>query len=270
MPLDFLEHPDYMRPIRDDNRAEYFLIEFHRSFKNTNEAVVRNLMTACLDDESLLKIFPNIGSFTKLAPEQLYTATVLYHTPNELVEFLCDGKLSPEMIVEWANTLRMPYRFDLMMPTRMEFVVKNLLTHKNSFLKKVYLAADTFTMEMQEYLVHFFGAQLIDEKRVVPLEGNMVDCMSEIAEVTTVFLSNFGDFETLIDRSPGALKNRMFIISEGYDNMEPLEGENPDGDTKYQFKGLKLFDELRKKRVAEVGYAFPHCINLNQERTEPK
>ena len=270
MPFD-ASHPDYMRPIRDANREEYFLVEFHRTLKNTNYSIVRNLIQLCADDEELRSIFPKLNHFASIEdPNKLYHATVLYNRPEELIRFLSGDQLPPEMCNQFATTLMKHLGLETLHTTRLEYVIHELLQQK--FLQKVYIFADKFTTEMQSYLVHTFGGSYFSENRICLVEGNFYDCITAIPEVTSVFISNFADLEYAYDLSPECIRGKMIVISDGYDNLEPLEmGSGPDAPKKERdqpshkmtYRGLDLFAKWKKSKIAEAGYSYPYCIDAS-------
>ena len=268
-------NPDFMRPIRDANREEYFLVEFHRTLKNTNMALLRNMIMAGARDPDFLKIFPNLYYFARMTSnDDLYNATVMYNRPDELVRFLSKDRLSADLCLAYAKEYMEPLQLERLHNTRLEYVILQLL--EKEFLRKVYIFADKFTIDMQGYLVRVFGSEALDSKRIVPIEGYFYDCITEIPEVTTAFISNFDDLEQALALSPGCINGKMIIISDGYDNLEPIESstladpnKKEDGEPphKLQYKGLELFAKWNKEKRAEVGYAYPYCIETPNEGT---
>ena len=81
-----IDYPDYLRPISDDNRDEYILVEFHRTFINTNMSLLQNLFEAYLKDKLLLSILPGIADFAALDPNKMYDATVMFNHPAQMIK----------------------------------------------------------------------------------------------------------------------------------------------------------------------------------------
>lgn len=262
MPIYDLSNPDYLRPIRDNNREEIFLVEFHRVFKNTNMSLIRNLAVEASNDIEIMKLFPNLVFFARLqGNDERYAASVLYNKPEDLVQYLSNNQLSIELCQEFAHRFGQPYNFQYLHHTRLEIVIRNLLEH--AFLKKVYFFADTFTKEMQSFIIQTY-ADYFREHKIELLEGKYTECMTEVPGITTAFISNFEDFKEVYDHSPEYIYGRMIVIADGYDNLEPRKVTNPnDMEPKMQYKGLELFDKLNREKKAEISYMFPHAIETN-------
>ena len=262
-------YPDFLRPIGDDNRDEYLLIEFHRTYKNTNFSLMRNIMKRITEDQELFHILPNIVTFARLPDNNArYDATVLYNLPEEFVKFLSKDQLSDGMCEQIVETFLHPLLLDNLHTTRLEFAISQLVAH--AFIKEIYFFADKFTTEMQGYLVHVFGPERFKEK-VRLVEGSMADCLIELPQVTTAFVSNASEVVELYQSHPDALNRRMIVISDGYDNYEALDEEAAKKDPDHlhiNYKYLDLFQKLHKARIADISYAFPFCIESNTERKE--
>ena len=112
-------NPDFMRPIRDANREEYFLVEFHRTLKNTNMALLRNMIMAGAKDPDFLKIFPNLYYFARMTSnDDLYNATVMYNRPDELVRFLAKDRISADLCLAYAQEYMEPLQLERLHNTR--------------------------------------------------------------------------------------------------------------------------------------------------------
>lgn len=262
-------YPDFLRPIGDDNRDERLLIEFHRTYKNTNFSLMRNIMKRITEDHELFQILPNIVTFARLPDNNArYDATVLYNHPEDLVFFLSKERLSMDMCKQYANAFLYPLLLENLHATRLEFAISQLASH--AFIKEIYFFADKFTTEMQGYLVHAFGPDIFKEK-IRLIEGPMKDCFIEIPQITTAFVSNASEVIELYHEHPEALYKKMIVISDGYDNYEELDEETAKKDPSHlriNYKYLDLFQSLHKARQAEISYAFPFCIESNTERKE--
>lgn len=250
---------DYLRPIRDDNRDEYIMLPFHRVLKNTNLALVRNLMNRMKKDADLVNIFPNVKHFAQLnTATDIYNATVVYNHPEDLIFFLSGDRLTKETCKEFVRQFLNPLRLDLLHNTNVEYSIKSLMEHK--FVKRLYIVAPKFTDEMQGYLVNFFDSKDFDTNRICLIEGNMVESVSEFPEVTTLFLSDFADFKTIYDHTPERVSGKLIAIAEGYDNMEPDPTLGTKKQPKMANKGIDLFIKLHNERKAEVSYFFPFAM----------
>lgn len=248
----YYDYADFLRPIRENNRDEYILVEFHRTLKNTNMSLLRNLFLRSKDDPEILELFPNLVTYAKLSIDERYDATVQFNYPDELVFNLSKEKLSPELCRKYVEAFIEPYHFEYLHATRMEAILRNLLGQ--AFVKKVYVFADKFTTEMKAYMAETFKDVGLGT-RVVAIEGGFVDCMLSMPEITTVFMSNTSDFTQLYEFNPEAINGKFFIISDGYDNLEPCDdGEN------FQYAKMKLFDSLNREKKAVVAYGYPHAI----------
>ena len=262
-------YPDFLRPIGDDNRDEYLLIEFHRTYKNTNFSLMRNIMKRVTEDQDLYHILPNIVTFASLLyNNSRYDATVLYNHPEDLIRFLSKNQLSPEMCKRYADAFMHPLILEHLHTTRLEFAISQLVSHP--FIKEIYFFADKFTTEMQGYLVRAFGPQRFQEK-IRLVEGSMQECMIELPQITTAFVSNASEVVSLYQEHPEALHKRMIVISDGYDNYDAVDDEaskkDPDA-LHINYKYLDIFQKLHKARQSEISYAFPFCIESNMERKE--
>lgn len=262
-------YPDFMRPIGDDNRDEYLLVEFRRTFKNTNFSLLRNLMKRSTEDPEILKLFPKLILFAKMPDNNVrYDATVLYNTPEELIYFLSGDQLSPEICHSFVEAFQNPLHLETLHQTRLEFAIGQLALHP--FIKEIYFFADNFTTEMQEYLVKSFGAKVFREK-IRLVEGPIMDCFFDLPKITTAFISNVIDLISIYEVKPESLYGKLIVISEGYDNFEPLDEEaikkDPDG-IKITYKYLDLFQKLHRERKADVSYAYPFCIESTIPRKD--
>ena len=252
--------PDYLRPIRSGNRDEYFLIEFHRVFKNTNMSILRNMLERSQDDEEILQLFPNLIEYAKMPIDALYNVTVMYNHPEQFVFNLSKETLSMDMCRSFVEVFREPYHFEYLHTTRMEAILRNLI--EQQFVKKVYLIADRFTTEMKSYLSSTIEPKYLGTK-VSAIEGNLIDAFDSIPELTTVFMSDSCDFETLYQYNSELVKNKFFVIYDGYDNLEPVDPNDPQ--SRMQYAKTELINRLAKDRICEVAYAYPFCIDKETE-----
>jgi hypothetical protein len=257
------QQPDFLRPIGTKNRDEYILVEFHRVLKNTNMSLLYNLMKRSQQDPSLLEIFPSLGSYAHLSLDNLYNATVLYNYPFELVQNLCRGQLSVDMCVEYAEAYATPYLFDKLHRTRIEVILKHLLEQK--FVKQIFIFAPSYNDEMKAYFAQNWGSVGVPS-RVLPIMGNLQDCLLTYREITTVFMSNITDLVQVEQFFPELLKQKMFVIMEGYDNFEV---DKESGTMTHSYTDMAK--RLDKEEIASIGYAYPHCIPKEpQTSTEAK
>lgn len=248
----FYNSPDFLRPIRDNNRNEYILVQFHRVLKNTNMSILKNAFDATLKDHDLLELFPNLANYAKMNIDDQYTNTVLFNYPWELVFNLSEEKLSHEMCQQFAKQFQEPYDFSKLHETRMEGVLRNLLSH--DFVKEIYIFADNFTKEMKDYIFKLFGSKGLG-KRVIPINGTFQECLLALPQITTIFMSNASDFFELHQFYPEEVNQRFFIISDGYDNFQ----QTKDGKS-FEYRGLSLFKTLDHERKCTVAYSYPYCI----------
>ena len=255
-----LGNPDFLRPIRENNREEIFLIEFHRVYKNTNMSIFRNLIKEAKKDMEMLDIFPHLLTVSKLdGPTSRYLATVLYNRPEKLVQYLSDDRLVWETASLYVEQFSRPYDLSQLHNTRMEFVVRELL-QESPFLRKIYFVAPHFDREMQEYLVLSLGKANFDSRKIQLVEGTVPDCVSAFPEITSMFISNFSDFEEIYDHTPDALNGKMVVIADGYENMEIKPGTEEDKEPEMVYRGLDIFEKLHKEKRAECTYMFPYPI----------
>ena len=246
-----ITNPDFLRPIRDDNRDEYILVEFHRVLVNTNMALLRNLFQASLKDKSLLELLPNLGAFAKLNLDQMYDATVLYNYPNEFVEELSMNRFSSEIADKYVEKFQEPYHFEQLHRSRLSFILHELLDH--AFVKNLYIMAPHYTDEMKRYINEIFDGKGVGS-RILLVEGNLQDSLSELSQITTVFMSNVSDLIQAESFTPGVINGKMFLIADGYANFEIDER----GELQYQY--VKLFEEWKREKRCMVDYMYPSCI----------
>lgn len=249
--------PDFLRPIRDANREEYILVEFHRVLKNTNMSLVYNLISAAATDEEIISLLPGLAEYTKKSLDELYDMTVLFNYPHEMVKTMSNDQLSVEMCEQYASYFATPYNMQMLHTTRMEGVLRSLL--KTKFVKKLFIFAPEFNDEMKMYIARMFYDQQIGSK-VICLEGTYEECMLEHPEITTVFQSNVTDLLSLAQFHPGCVKNKFFVVAEGYFNVEPSE----DG-KRAIYIDLKSLTKLVKEKTCEIAFAYPFCIPKNPE-----
>lgn len=251
-----VNNPDYLRPIRAANRDEYILIEFHRVFKNTNMSILRNMLVRSQEDDEILKLFPNLVEYAKMPVDNVYNATVMFNHPEQFVYNLSKETLPMDLCRSYVEVFREPYHFEYLHTTRVEAVLRNLLSQQ--FVKKVYILADTFTTEMKAYLSSAIEPEYLGTK-VVAIEGNLMDAFDSIPEITTVFMSDACDFETLYQYNPDHVKGKFFVIYDGYDNLEQIDPNDPQ--SRVQYAKTDLIAQLAKDRICEVAYAYPFCID---------
>lgn len=248
----FYNSPDFLRPIRDNNRSEYILVQFHRTLKNTNMSLLKNLFEATLKHRDLLSLFPNLANYAKMTLDDQYTQTVMYNYPWELVYNFSNETLSSEMCQQYAELFQEPYGFQYLHETRMEGVLRHLL--EQDFVKEIYIFADKFTSEMKAYITHLFNGKGIGS-RVIPIEGTFQECLLALPQITTIFMSNSSDFFELNQFYPKEVLNRFFIITDGFDNFQPTK----DGKS-FEYRGMRLFDQLDHEKKCTVAYSYPYCI----------
>lgn len=249
----YYDYADILRPLHEDNRDEYILVEFHRTLKNTNMSLLRNLFVRADEDPEILNLLPNLAQYATMSTDERYDATVQFNRPRDLIFNLSGEKLSEELCESYANAFMEPYKFEYLHNTRMELILHNLL--KSNFVKKVYVFADKFTNEMKQYFALNFMGQGVDT-RVVALEGDLEDCLLTMQEITTVFISNFSDLDQIYKSHPDAIKGKFIIISDGYSNLVPVENTTD----QFQYAGAELFIKLHREKFADITYSYPHAI----------
>lgn len=259
---------DYMRPIRDDNREEILLVEFHRVLKNTNFSVWRNLLHAATRDPELSSIFPNITSFSSLKTvDEMCLATSLYNTRSDFLYFLSGEKLSMDLCNIYGDIFLFPLHLFDLPKTKLEFVLHELSDH--NFVKGIYFFAPQFTREMKDYMATTFGVKGFSSGKLHLLEGSLEECMESIPNATTMFISNYSDWEQIYRKDAHAFDGKMVLIADGYSNIEPqIITDKPD----ILYKGMKTFMQLYNEKRAEISYMFPEFIPVDhnsQERKEP-
>ena len=104
----FYNSPDFLRPIRDNNRNEYILVQFHRVLKNTNMSILKNAFDATLKDRDLLELFPNLANYAKMNIDDQYTNTVLFNYPWELVFNLSEESYLMKCASNLQNSFKSP------------------------------------------------------------------------------------------------------------------------------------------------------------------
>lgn len=261
-----LLNPDFNRPMSDDNRDEYILVDFHRALKNTNMCILKNLFKAAIDDPEIVKIFPQLMKTTSLSIDQQYDFTAIY-SPIGLLRVLSNGKLSDSMLESYAETLMEPMELEYLHTTRIQLIMREFLQH--NFTKKIYIRADKWTNEMSLYVYEMFK-DVKGNDRIVAVEGSLKDCLADYF-VTTAFISDSESLHQVIVDEPDLVKGRMFIIIDGMMNLESENAE--EGKTDYKY--LKEFESLQEKKIAAIGFVYPHClpkgprpVNHIQEETE--
>ena len=249
--------PDFLRPIRDANRDEHILVEFHRVLKNTNMSLVYNLISAAVEDETIIQFLPGLADYTKKSLDELYDMTVLYNYPHEMIRTMSRDKLSVELCTQYANAFATPYNMQMLHTTRMEGVIRNLL--KTNFVKTLYIFAPHFNEEMKMYIARMFYDQQIGVK-VICLEGNYEECLLDHPEITTVFQSNISDLVSFAQFYPDSIQKRFFVIADGYFNVEPTKvGKGA------IYINLDFLSKLIKNKVCEIAFAYPHSIPKNPD-----
>ena len=249
-----------MRPIRSANRDEVFLIEFFRVYKNTNMSIVRNIAKRAMEDQDTLSIFPNFQSIMGLhSNEERYAATVLYNKPEDFMTFLLGDSKDQDLIQRCLDIFQEPYDLFQLHNTRLEFAVRNLMEN-SSFLRKVYFVADKFSKEVQQYLIITLGAASFEKKRVQLIEGPITECFSAFPDITTTFISNFSDFQSVYQHSPECLNGKLIVIADGYDNFE-IQGDKKED---IRYKGMDIFEKLHNEKKAEGSYMFPYAIETEK------
>lgn len=258
MPIDY---PDYLRPISDDNRDEYILVEFHRTFINTNMSLLQNLFEVVLKDKSLISILPGIADFAALDPNKMYDATVMFNHPAQMIKEMSQDRLSDEICNLYAEQFMEPYHFSNLHYTRLEFMIHEMLEHK--FVKTIFLFAPSWNDEMKAYLQNIFRGQGLGT-RVLLVAGNFEDCISELPQITTIFMSNVQDLLKVYEKDPNLLNGKYILISDGYENMEPSKTD-PSNVT---YIGLDLFEKLQKERKCMITYIYPSSIEKTIHKPE--
>lgn len=243
---------DFLRPIRESNRDEYILVEFHRVLKNTNMSLMVNIMRAAIKDPQLIEVLPKLEVYSKMDLDDLYTSTVQFNSTTDLIFNLSGEMFDADLCNGYAENFQEPYRFDELHRTRMEGILRHLLTAK--FVKQLIIFAPSFNEEMKRYIAMEYGDVGIGT-RVIPVEGFLIDCLQTYPQITTAFISDMGDLEIADRFYPSLLQNRMFVVSDGYGNLEP----SPKGDS-VVYKGEKMMKRLRDEKVCQIFYAYPYCI----------
>lgn len=246
-------YTDFLRPIRDDNRDEYFLVDFHRVLVNTNMSLVLNLFERALQDHSIIELFPTLHSYSKLDVNQLYDTTVLYNYPHELIQNLSADRISADLAVAFRDQFMEPYHFDKLHYTRVGFILHEVLQH--SFLKKIYLRAPKFTGEMVSYLRNIFGSSEVGS-RIVLIEGNLHDSLTDLPQITTVFMSNTSDLIDAYQIDEKLIEGKLFVIMDGYDNFIP----DPSDNQKFIYAYTDFFERWKAERRCIATYVYPAAI----------
>lgn len=241
-------NPDFNTPLSDNNRDEYILVDFHRALKNTNMCILKNLFKAAIDDPNIMKIFPELIKLSKMTLDQQYDAVAIFSHVG-LINVLAHGKLTLEMCQNYAEAMLEPMELEYLHTTRVEMVLAEFLKH--GFTKKVYIRADKWTKEMTSYVSMCFGGY---GDRVFAIEGSLLDCQRDYL-ITTAFVSNADEVHEIITEKPELIQGRMYVIMDGVMNLEFPEG-NTDGVYKY----MDEFKSLHDKKIAAVGYMYPHCM----------
>lgn len=248
---------DFLRPIKDANRDEYILVEFHRVLKNTNLSLLMNLMKHALVDEDMHTIFPNIAVYSKKDIDQLYHASVMFNHPEDMIFALSNEMLPSITCAAFASQFAQPYHFDNSHTTRLEGVLRQLLTTK--FVKNIFVFADTFTDEMKRYMALEYGPLGLGD-RVIPLEGNFTDCMLQYPQITTVFMSDIDVLFDFYSFYPDRLSKKYIVITDGYGNIEPNANIDDKQNSGVSYRHNDFIIDMHKKKICEIMMAYPYCI----------
>lgn len=246
-----LLNPDFNRPMSNDNRDEYILVDFHRALKNTNMCILKNLFKAAIDDPEIVKIFPQLMNATSLSIDQQYDFTAIY-SPIGLLRVLSNGKLSDTTLQSYVENLMEPMELEYLHTTRIQMILREFLQH--DFTKKIYIRADNWTNEMSLYVYEMFK-DMKGNDRITAVEGSLEDCLRDYF-ITTAFISDSDSLHQVIVNEPDLVKGRMFIIIDGMMNLESENAE--EGKTDYKY--LKEFESFQEKKIAAVGFVYPHCL----------
>lgn len=241
--------PDFLHPLGDDNRDEVILIEFHRVLKNTNMAILRNLYYAIIDNFDLTKVFPNAVTYMKLGLDAKYDTTVLF-TGEDFIYNLSGEKLNRDFCSDYVRLLRDPLLIPSLHVTRVESMLREFLKHE--FVKKVYIVADKFTNEMEQFMRETFQSLL--DSRLFCVEGDIQSALTDL-DVTTAFISDSEDVHQIVTKNRDSLKDKMILVMDGYHNVYLDDKKD------LQYKYMEEFVKLGEDKIANVGYIYPHCIS---------
>ena len=246
-------NPDLLYPMNDNNRDEVILIQFDRSYKNLNMSILRNLFQMTADDPSLYKIFPNLKEYLDMDNDMRYNTTVLFNH-IDFVHNLSNEKLSKDICQMYVDQLLYPLKLDTLHSTRMESMIREFLKH--DFVKKIYIQADKFTREIDDFLAITYR-DLIN-KRVYGVEGTIIEAISDPEfGVTTAFVSDADDIHYIVQTDKSALHDKMILIMDGYQNIE-IDGDPKNNKIVYKYQ--KEFIQLGEERIANIAYMYPHCV----------
>lgn len=249
-----MRNPDFLRPIGDGNRDEVMVVPFHRILKNTNMSLLLNILEALSADPDLMPLFPGIAAYTKLSVDDMYNATVLYNSKRDLVHELSHGLLSLHRSQDFANAFSEPYNLQNLHLTRLELVLKRLLTA--SFIKEIYFVADKMTTEMIQYLGYIFTPEDLN-KRVFAIQCDYLELLQEKPEITTIFLDSSKDFFRIYAVDKNLLQDKYVVIGESYFDIE----SDPSGKKgAVKLAHLKVFKELKEQKICVASYMYPQCL----------
>ena len=249
---------ELLRPIGRDNRPETVIIPFHRFIKNTNYAILRNLMAtlpkdaSTWEDDATMKLFPQLKNWLMVSRADNFRASNLFNLPEMMLRHLSNDTLDASMACVFKQRFGENLHLHELHYTRLEMALIQLLTAK--FMKDLYIYADTITTEMEEYLVSVFireAKRVKSDCTVHLIEGEALDTIVKYHEATTIFLNDSSEFFALKEYDPKLIENRYFLIGQGVADMLYLTDKE-----QYYLQHTAEFSALRASHVCEVTYMY--------------
>lgn len=266
--MNFVPHADFLHPIGTKNRDEALLIPFHRCFKNTNMSVIINLADRMAEDYDILKLFPGLMEIVDSTALQMYQYSVMFTEPHLMLHDLSKGALSVDTAIAFAEEFLKPLHIERLHKTRIEAMINQLI--KQPFIKKLYIQADSVTMEIANYvmeeILHYI--QVSRSKCELHLvEGAFMEIYHDTPDLTTIFLNSSYQFDEIVETfGDDNLRGKCFIIM---DNRFDYEADHTIGkDPVMRHRNTEKFKSYLKREICAVSYMYPYPFATKEEPKE--
>lgn len=268
----FVPHADFLHPIGTQNRDEVLLIPFHRALKNTNMSVIINLTERMANEPDIQKIFPGLIKFLESNALDMYAYSVMFPQPHLMLQELSEGALSVDTAIQFAEEFMRPLHLDRLHKTRLELMVNQLTQQK--FIKKLYIQADTVTMEIADYI----GREIVQyiesthsQCEFHLIEGQFMEVFHNIPDLTTVFLNTSYQFDEIVDSfQEDALVDRCFIIMDN--KFDYVADTTASKEPIVKHRELDRFKSYLDRQICAVSYMYPYPFgtpDLPSQSEEP-
>jgi len=245
--------PDYLLPFNEENnRNEIFIVEYDGVLRNFNEAILRAMI---LDYKKWIHKYPEIINYFQFTSDELYEFSVNVDTVTMLSTLKHDRKTSDKDRKEIEEDIKslLPINTDWLHITRMQIALYNIISSK--VVRHLYIVNDGMDEKLRNYIASSVPNNEDARHKISLVNGTITEVLNDHPEATTLMMRRSEELYDISMKNPDILKDKLIILNDTMENMEP----NKEGNLNR--KHFDYFEKLQIKKHCNIFYAFPSCVS---------